>query len=123
LFFTNSEEFDVEPQVLQILHCWWNTKDGGSLYSQPTGAKSISQVITTWKKERSGIGSWPALISTFLFLSFFLFLKFWLDIFFIYISNVIPFPSFPSKNPVSSPPAPQHTHSHFLALAFPYTGA
>ena len=54
----------------------------------------------------------------FFSLSFFL-----LDIFFIYISNIIPFSSFPSKNPLSSPPAPQPTHSHFLALAFPYTGA
>ena len=31
---------------------------------------------------------------------------FLLDIFFIYISNVIPFPSFPSKNPLSSPYSP-----------------
>jgi hypothetical protein len=29
-----------------------------------------------------------------------------LDIFFIYISNVIPSPSFPSKNPLSPPPSP-----------------
>jgi hypothetical protein len=39
-------------------------------------------------------------------------LNFLLDIFFIYISNVIPFPSYPSKNPLSPPPAPQPTHSH-----------
>ena len=51
------------------------------------------------------------------------FLYFLLDIFFIYISNVIPFSSFPSENPLSPPPAPQPTHSHFRALAFPYTGA
>jgi hypothetical protein len=33
---------------------------------------------------------------------------FFLDIFFIYISNVIPFPGFPSENPhpLSPPPAP-----------------
>jgi len=31
-----------------------------------------------------------------------------LDIFFIYISNVIPFPSFPSTNPLSLPPSPPH---------------
>jgi hypothetical protein len=41
---------------------------------------------------------------------------FLLDIFFIYISNVIPFLSFPSENPLSSPPllsphAHQSTHS------------
>jgi hypothetical protein len=57
-------------------------------------------------------------------LSFFL-NYFLLDIFFIYIINVIPFPGFPSENPLS--PLPSHcsqpTHSCFLALAFPYTGA
>jgi hypothetical protein len=48
-----------------------------------------------------------------------------LDIFFIYISNVIPFPVFPSENPLSPPPPPTHqpSHSCFLALAFPYIGA
>jgi hypothetical protein len=48
-----------------------------------------------------------------------------LAIFFIYISNVIPFSGFPSENSLSPTPprAPQHTHSQFLALAFPYTGA
>jgi hypothetical protein len=39
------------------------------------------------------------------------FLFFSLDIFFIYISIVIPFPSFFSENPLSSPPAPQPTHT------------
>ena len=54
---------------------------------------------------------------------------FLLDIFFIYISNVIRFPGFPSKNPYTlpkplyPPPAHQPTHSCFLALAFPNTGA
>jgi hypothetical protein len=53
------------------------------------------------------------------------FLKKLLDIFYIYILNVIPFPSFPSKNPLSSTPHPtlQPTHSCFLTLAFPCTGA
>jgi hypothetical protein len=43
----------------------------------------------------------------------------------IYISNIIPFPGFPSESPhpLSPHPAHQSTHSHFLALAFPYTGA
>jgi hypothetical protein len=41
-----------------------------------------------------------------------------LDIFFIYISNAIP------KAPYALPrTAPQTTHSCFLALAFPCTGA
>jgi hypothetical protein len=41
-----------------------------------------------------------------------------LGIFFIYISNAIP------KVPYTlSPPCLLHTHSHFLALAFPCTGA
>jgi hypothetical protein len=49
---------------------------------------------------------------------------FLLDIFFIYISKFIPFPGFSSENPPSlaPPPAPQPTHSNFLALAFPYMG-
>jgi hypothetical protein len=48
-----------------------------------------------------------------------------LGIFFIYISNVIPFPSFPSDKTLfpPSPPAHQPTHSWLLALAFPYTEA
>jgi hypothetical protein len=48
-----------------------------------------------------------------------------LDIFFIYISNVITIPGFPLKTPypLHLPPAHQPTHSHFLALAFPYAGA
>jgi hypothetical protein len=46
-------------------------------------------------------------------------LFFLLDIFFIYISNAIP------KVPYIPPhrPDPLPTHSHFLALAFPCTGA
>jgi hypothetical protein len=50
--------------------------------------------------------------------SFFFFTLFLLDIFFIYISNAIP------QAPYNLPrPAPQPTHSCFLALAFPCTGA
>jgi hypothetical protein len=55
-----------------------------------------------------------------------IFFFFFLDIFFIYISNVIPFPSFLfEKFPILSPPspAPQPIHSQFLDVAFPYTGA
>jgi hypothetical protein len=51
---------------------------------------------------------------------------FLLNIFFIYISNVIPFPITPSKLPIPSPlyeGAPPFIHSHLPALAFPYTGA
>jgi hypothetical protein len=52
-------------------------------------------------------------------------LFFFKDIFFIYISNVKPFPGFPSENPLSPPlpPAHQPTYSFFLSLAFSYTGA
>jgi hypothetical protein len=50
--------------------------------------------------------------------------------FFIYISNVIPFPSLPSGTPLSLSPSPcfyedaSHPTTHFWlpALAFPYTG-
>jgi hypothetical protein len=41
-----------------------------------------------------------------------------LDIFFIYISNVIPFPDFPSKNPLSNLPSPCST-THPLLLPCP----
>jgi hypothetical protein len=45
-----------------------------------------------------------------------------LDIFFIYISDAIP--KVPYTLPIPSPcPAPLPTHSRFLALAFPCTGA
>jgi hypothetical protein len=54
-----------------------------------------------------------------------------LDILFIYISNVIPFPGFPSATPHPIPPPPASmkvlthppTHSYLTALAFPSTGA
>jgi hypothetical protein len=54
-----------------------------------------------------------------------LLIYFLLDIFFIYISNIIPHPGFLSKNTLSCPllPAYQPTYSCFLALAFPYTVA
>jgi hypothetical protein len=48
-----------------------------------------------------------------------------LDIFFIYTSNIIPFPSFPSENPLSPPLSP-YSPTHlplFLVLAFSYTAA
>jgi hypothetical protein len=48
-------------------------------------------------------------------LSAFLFFKFLLAIFFIYISDAIPYST--------PPPAPQPTHSHFLALVVPCTRA
>jgi hypothetical protein len=43
-------------------------------------------------------------------------------IFFIYISNVIPIPGFPSETPLPLSPHPAHqpTHSCFLALAWFY---
>ena len=48
---------------------------------------------------------------------------FLLDIFFIYILNAIPFPSFLSVSPLYLPyPAPQPTHSSFQALTFPVLG-
>jgi hypothetical protein len=55
-------------------------------------------------------------LTIFFFLSFF-FKYFLLGIFLIYISNAIP------KVPHTVPPTPLPTHSHFLALAFPCTGA
>jgi hypothetical protein len=52
------------------------------------------------------------------FFLFFYFSNFLFGIFFIYISNAIP------KFPYTLPsPAPLPTHSHFLALVFPCTGA
>jgi hypothetical protein len=70
----------------------------------------------------------PALFSCFLLSNLHNdYILFLLDIFFIYISNIIPFSSFPSKNSSLSTPIPplalQNTHSCFLAQAFRYTGA
>ena len=46
---------------------------------------------------------------------------FLLDIFFIYISNVIPFPGFPSENPLSPPVSSAHQHTLlFLVLGIPF---
>jgi hypothetical protein len=53
----------------------------------------------------------------FFFVWFFFFCFFLLGIFLIYISNAI------QKVPNTLPPQPLPTHSHFLALAFPCTGA
>jgi hypothetical protein len=60
-----------------------------------------------------------------LFLLLFNIIIFYYYIFFVHISNVISFLSFPSEIPYSlfPPPAHQPTHSRFLTLAFPYTGA
>jgi hypothetical protein len=55
------------------------------------------------------------ILREFFSVNFFSFLK--LGIFLIYISNAIP------KVPHNLPPTPLPTHSHFLALAFPCTGA
>jgi hypothetical protein len=48
--------------------------------------------------------------------------SFLLNIYFIYISNVVHIPCFPSKTPLSSLPCTAHhpTHTRLLALAFPY---
>ena len=48
-------------------------------------------------------------------------LPFWfflLDIFLICISNVIPFPSFPSENPLFPPPAPQFLNNFDHAIYY-----
>ena len=60
--------------------------------------------------------------SIFIYTKFLIFL---LDTFFIYISNFIPFPSFPSENTLTHPYSVAHqpTYSHFPVLAVPYTGA
>jgi hypothetical protein len=58
-------------------------------------------------------------------------LFFFLDIFFIYISNVFPFPGLPFGTPISHPSSPASmsvrpyppTHSYLPDLEFPYTGA
>jgi hypothetical protein len=58
---------------------------------------------------------WDACLFVCLFVFTFL-----LDMFFIYISNAIPKVPYTLPSPC---PAPQPTHSCFLALAFPCTGA
>ena len=69
----------------------------------------------------SVVSSSPALeIFAFIIIiiSFFFFLKNLLDISFIYISNVIPFPGFPSKNPLCPPVFPC-SPTHLLLLPCP----
>ena len=62
------------------------------------------------------MGWWHLFI--YLFTVLLIFKKiFSLGIFFIYISNAIP------KVPYTIAPNPLPTHSHFLALAFPFTEA
>jgi hypothetical protein len=80
----------------------------------------ISYVLSDSTK--SEVGSCPCKFACSVCLSVYTYIislkKFLLDIFFIYISNAIP------KVPYTLPrPAPLPTHSHFLALAFPCTGA
>jgi hypothetical protein len=66
-----------------------------------------------------------------LFIRFIFIFYILLIIFFIYISNVIPFPCFPSGNPLSPPPllasmkVLPHPPTHFClpTLAFCYSGA
>ena len=71
----------------------------------------------------------PHFIFLFLFLFSFSLLISFFDLFFIryfiYISNVNPFFVSPPKMSYSIPPSPAHqpTHSCFVVLAFPYTGA
>jgi hypothetical protein len=57
-----------------------------------------------------------------IYLFFGFFILFLLDIFFIYISNVIPFPSFPSENPLFPPLAPQPTPAHSYPWHSPILG-
>jgi hypothetical protein len=59
-------------------------------------------VMAFYHSNRTKLGYGPWYISwSLFFLSFFI-----IDIFFIYISNVIPFPSLPSENPPSPPHSP-----------------
>jgi hypothetical protein len=65
-------------------------------------------------------GKWMELENIFYYYYLFTYLL-KLDIFFIYVSNVIPFPSFLSENPLCPPPLSllpnPPTHSCFLTLA------
>jgi hypothetical protein len=63
-----------------------------------------------------------------IFLSFFFFFFFFdlmsMIFFFYYVFSSITFPMLSQESPTPSPhPTPLPTHSHFLALAFPCTGA
>jgi hypothetical protein len=61
---------------------------------------------------------YPALNFTITMATLSVFFSFLLDIFFIYISNAIPFPSFLSQNPVYPPPSPC-SPTHPLMLCGP----
>jgi hypothetical protein len=80
---THTYTHTLPKQILYeaLLYCVWNTWVSSILFFSTWGNCYFYNTNQSW----------------FLFL---------LDIFFIYISNVIPFPSFPSENPLSPPVSP-----------------
>jgi hypothetical protein len=64
----------------------------------------------------------PLFFKRFIYFYYWVIYIFLLDIFFIYISNAIPKVPYTLSLPPPRPALPP-THSHFLALAFPCTGA
>jgi hypothetical protein len=80
---------------------------------------TLEQIFSFYRTRNCKGNLWKVLTpSSFYFIKSILnfFLNFLLGIFLIYISNAIP------KVP-HTPPTPLPTHSHFLALGFPCTGA
>jgi hypothetical protein len=76
----------------------------GVLGTEPRFSPRAAHALTTEP-------SFQAQVSQFFFFKDKIF-YFLLNIFFIYISNIIPFPDFPSENPYSLHPFPAHQPTH-----------
>jgi hypothetical protein len=102
-----------------LLHCWWDGKLVKPLWKSVLWFLRKLNIVLPEDPAIPHMGIYWEHVPTcnkntcstifFLFFSFFL-----LPIFFNYISNAIP-----KVHPLT----PLPTHSHFLALAFPHTGA
>jgi hypothetical protein len=96
LYDNNFKSLKKENEDIQNgknLPCSW--VDVIKLKSEGNSLQILNRIVSTSYGKTEN----PGQLKQYLFL---------LDIFFIYISNVIPFLSFPSKNPLSSLCSPTH---------------
>jgi hypothetical protein len=92
--------------ICLILQCWQSDYERATAKFYQSH-ESLGQVI---------ISSGPCVV-------FFLNINIYFFPFFHYVFSSITFPMLSQKSPIPSPPTSLPTQSHFLALAFPCTGA